>query len=1112
MGDISAWLTERGLARYVEAFRDNDIDFDVLRSLSDGELKELGLSLGDRKRLLQAVGSLPLSRGTDASATIDAQGASGPVVNTADRRQLTVLFADLVDSTALSRVLDPEDLRDLIRDYHRAVADAIREAGGFVAKFMGDGVLAYFGYPHASEDAGERSVRAGLQALAAVRGLPTPHGRPVACRVGIATGPVVVGDVTGEDIAREVNVVGETPNLAARLLGIGQPDGVIIAASTRQIIGDLFVLEALTPQLVKGFAEPVVAYQVQGERRGVSRFEATRRHHKGVFVGRSQEVGLLLDRWELAQRGEGQLVMVSGEAGIGKSRITDALWQAVANGPHKRIRFQCTPQHVNSPFYPAVSYALQQADLRPEEGYAAALRRLAEAVVGLSDDQQQLIAGLLGVALPADTPVLAMQPARQRQEVIEGFSRHLEALAATAPLLWVIEDAHWIDPSTEALIGRVLDQVHAHPILIVATQRPDYKAPWVSNPSATLVQLSRLSRAHTTALLERLAGGRSVPPDVVAYIASRADGVPLFVEELFQALCDSGSLREGLKGFELTRALDDQAIPVTLQDSLMARLDRLALAKAVAQIGSTIGREFSPGLLIAVAGMAEGPICEGLRQLEASGLLFSRGSGSDQVYVFKHTLVQEAAYASMLRQRRQEVHGRIAEALEDVGSDACSELLAHHLECAGRFGEAAVQFERAATHARRSGANKESIRQLRRALAALIRLEQGSERDSTSMRLHLQLAAQLLATEGYGADAVLIAYQEAERLSDGLDDDMARFKVEMGLSAYRLMRADFSLALAHGERAAAIAVRSNDIKQRLQAHWSQACVLFHQGRLRASSREMETALSLYVPAMHSQFGLQDPGLMCMAYSSWGLWEQGRPDAALVRIGQAVSIADAFQHRFSQAVALSYTVSVELLRGETEAALAHAERCARVCDEHGFPVWLAITRCMSGYLQCELGHFDRGLAEIDAGYAQWLATGARVSQPLFLALQAQGLMLAGELAVAESRVVEGLAIVEQLGEIQLEAELTRLRGVLRLRSGAVADGEAWLRLAYGRALRQHRLGFALRSANDLARLWMTQGRRDAALRLLDPLVARWREGQETRDLRVSASLLESLRAN
>jgi predicted ATPase len=437
------------------------------------------------------------------------------------------------------------------------------------------------------------------------------------------------------------------------------------------------------------------------------------------------------------------------------------------------------------------------------------------------------------------------------------------------------------------------------------------------------------------------------------------------------------------------------------------------------------------------------------------------------------------------------------------------ELLAQHLTEAGQHRDALAQWELAGRRAAARSAQLEAISHLRRALAVLAKLDRSAERDRVALRLQLLLAAQLLATEGYGADAVLTAYQEAERLCDSLGDDTSRFKVEMGLGAYRFMRADFALALDHGQRAAAIATGASDVKQRLQAHWSTACVLFHQGRLRATMREMETALSIYVPAMHAQFGLQDPGIMCMAYSSWGLWELGRPDAALARISQAVSIADAYQHRFSQAVALSYAVSVELLRGETMAALARAERCAQVCDEHGFPVWLAITRCMRGYLQCELGQFERGLPEMNAGYAQWLGTGARVSQPLYLALQARGLMLAGDLAAAEARVDEGLAIVEQLGERQLEAELTRLRGVQRLQRGATAEGEGWLRRAYAIALRQHRLGFALRSATDLARLWVSQGREEAALRLLAPLAARWREGRDTRDVKAAETLIASL---
>jgi class 3 adenylate cyclase/tetratricopeptide (TPR) repeat protein len=1106
MGDISAWLTERGLARYVEAFRDNDIDFDVLRSLSDGELKELGLSLGDRKRLLQAVASLPPSGGVDASAALDAQGAAGAAVNTADRRQLTVLFADLVDSTALSRVLDPEDLRDLIRDYHRAVADAIREAGGFVAKFMGDGVLAYFGYPHASEDAGERGVRAGLQALAAVRGLPTPHGRPVACRVGIATGPVVVGDVTGEDIAREVNVVGETPNLAARLLGVGQPDGVIIAASTRQIIGDLFVLEALAPQVVKGFAEPVVAYQVLGERRGVSRFEATRRHHKGVFVGRSQEVGLLLDRWELAQRGEGQLVMVSGEAGIGKSRITDTLWQAVANGPHHRIRFQCTPQHVNSPFYPAVSYASQRADLRPEEGHAASLRRLAEAVIGLNEDQRQLIAGLLGVALPAHTPVLAMQPARQRQEVIEGFSRHLEALAATAPLLWVVEDAHWIDPSTEALIGRVLDRVHAHRILIVVTQRPEYKAPWASNPSATLVQLSRLSRAHTTALLERLAGGRSVPPDVVAYIASRADGVPLFVEELFQALCDSGSLREGLEGFELTRALDDQAIPVTLQDSLMARLDRLAPAKAVAQIGSVIGREFGPGLLMAVAGMAEGPIREGLRQLEASGLLFSRGSGTDQVYVFKHALVQEAAYASLLRQRRQEVHGRVADALAAGGAEARPALLAHHLEGAGQLTEAAVQMEQAAAQAMKSGANQEAISFWRRAL------ELGGETRGNiewRIRVMLKLSGTLIQSQGYAsAEAYDIGVRAIDlaRTTENIDL-YVRACIGNGPRLYArldFLKVEEELARISVEHLAAV-----DILTRAQFLAVRGGAHYHMGRFAKGKADLGQILMLdELDAPHDpSFGGGDVRIVGLLYLARVVMCMGEIESALNLINRSLKAVNEDIEPFSKAWGLMTLGRYRCVLGLYAESMVPLDEGIRICERFGFTARLGQLMIARGAAGVAMGD-STGEEKIDQGRALWeqsakFSTEASLGEVIHMKADV------GRYDLAEKYLGQLERIYAETPERSHYSEYLRVSGLVKAEIGDLPAAKDLLLKARALACEQSALLFELRACRELVRLFGRDAGGSAHREKLAGVIGQFREGHDYPDLvRARAALAQA----
>jgi tetratricopeptide (TPR) repeat protein len=468
--------------------------------------------------------------------------------------------------------------------------------------------------------------------------------------------------------------------------------------------------------------------------------------------------------------------------------------------------------------------------------------------------------------------------------------------------------------------------------------------------------------------------------------------------------------------------------------------------------------------------------------LRGAGLVRPDGDGR---LAFRHALIRDAAYASLWLRERQALHTSVVDLLQRRWPELAAqqpELLAQHLTEAGLHAQALAQWERAASHAAARSAEIEAISHLRRAMSVLLRTPPGEERDRRALRLQLLLAARLLATEGYGAEAVHGAYLEAQRLCDRIGDRTARFKVEMGLEAYRFMRAEFALALEHGRRAADIAHRSGDLKQRLQAHWGLACTLFHRGELRATMREMETALSLYKPTMHAQFGIQDPGVMCMAYSSWGLWELGRPDAALARIHRAVQLADQFEHRFSQAVALAYAVSVELLRGEVDTALQRADACARVCEEFGFPVWLAITRCMRGYLLCTRGEFDEGLREMDAGHAQWLRTGARVSQPLYLSLQVEGLLLAGRLQAADDRVEQGLAIVDRYGERQLEAELCRLRP---------------------------RLVFARRPATALASHWAGSGQHSRARRLLAPLLARWTEGHGTRDVRAATAVLGSL---
>lgn len=557
-----------------------------------------------------------------------------------------------------------------------------------------------------------------------------------------------------------------------------------------------------------------------------------------------------------------------------------------------------------------------------------------------------------------------------------------------------------------------------------------------------------------------------------------------------------------------------EAVPDSLHDLLMVRLDSLGPAKQIAQVAAVVGRDFSHGMLIALVDTTSlavdaAVLDERIAILLVSGLIRARGGG---LYTFKHALVRDAAYGSLWAKDRRMLHARMVRLLQHRWPElaqAQPELLALHLTEAGMHAQALVQWELAARSASARSAELEAISHLRHALSVLGLLEPTLERDRTALRLQLLLAARLIATEGYGADAVLHAYLEAQRLCDQIGDETARFKVEMGLEAYRFMRADFGPALEHGRHAAAIAARSGDTKQRIHAHWGLACTLFHQGELRATMREMESGLALYTPALHPLFGVQDPGIMCLAYSSWGLWELGRPDSALARINHAVSMAEEFRHKFSQAVALAYGVSILLLRGDTEAALARAQTCIHVCDEAGFPVWLAIARCMHGRLLCEKGSFEVGLSEMRAGYALWLSTGSMVSRPLYLAFQIEGLMLAGELEGAQECVDEGLAVTDRYGERQLEAELRRLQGELALRRANPVQAEASLRSAYVLALRQRRLGFALRSATSLASLWAHDGRRKEARRLITPLVARWEEGRGTRDVRNALVLSESL---
>lgn len=1103
MQDFAAWLGQIGLGKYAETFRDNDIDFDVVRALDDGELKELGLSLGDRKRLRQAI------EGLETAPTAATVSAGSNTVG-ADRRQLTVLFSDMVGSTGLSRDLDPEDLRDVMRAYHEAVGAAVRGAGGFVAKLMGDGLMAYFGYPQASEDAAERAVRAGLQAIAAVKVLAPVRGQTLSTRVGIATGAVVVGDVVGEDVAREVNVVGETPNLAARLQGIAAPGTVVIAETTRRLIGSQFGLVRLGEQSIRGIAEPVVIYEVSGERRGVSRFEASRNAQRSRFVGRGQEVGLLLDRWEQAKGGDGQIVLLSGEAGIGKSRITETMYQRVAETEHHRIRYQCSPQHVGSPLFPATEQIAVFAGIDFSDDPAGKMAKIAAAMPAASADDVTLIASLMDVPIPSNSPLASLTPARRRQMTLEAFTSQLEELCRERPVLWVVEDAHWIDPTTEDLISRVVERSARQRLLIMVTHRPEYRAPWSSDPIATQLVLNRLSRTLVTSLLEGLGGGKTVPPAVIDYVTTRTDGVPLYVEEMFQALRDSGVLRETADTFEVVRPLDGAAVPTTLQDSLMARLDRLAPAKAVAQLGAAIGREFDHSLLVAIAGMRLEALREGIDQLLAAGLIFARGAVPDVTYSFKHALVQDAAYGSMLRDRRQDIHRRIAESLADaVGARA--EVLAHHYEAAGDLEGAGTWFDRAGEGAMRASAGREAIDFWQRALRVSADAPASPSILRLRLGLNLRLSTAYSQTQGYAATAAADAGDTGMRLADELGD-MAVYARTCVMAAPTLFgRQRFAQVEERLARLSDADIERLDVWDRAMFRCLRGVVHWHLGRFADSLRDLSAVDDVDGDSrpIEPTFGGGDLRVVGRTYLSrvqliCGFQERSRRNAH-----RSLDIARAFNDPFSVAWAGTTLSRLHITVGAYGEAKRVIEESIALCERHGFSYRLGMGMALHGMALVGDGDVERGNSEIERGLRLWRESGGAFALEAMLAEVAGVFVGLGQFEFARHYLTEARLLHETAAERTGLTHALWIEGLL-----AEADGDRPLaiqrlreatNLASEQAARRHELI----AARHLARMLAEDGRTIEAQAVLAPVYEWFTEGLDTPDLKAAKGLLDSL---
>jgi class 3 adenylate cyclase/predicted ATPase len=1130
-------LQRRGRVTYRTLKRQFHLDDDVLEDLKEEIMYGQRLAVDEDGRVLVWTGGTSAPPETIVSHPQPQEGAyaiprtsaalPSAQLHTSDaeRRQLTVLFCDLVDSTVLASQLDPEDLREVVRAYQEACAKVIARFEGHIAQYLGDGLLVYFGYPLAHEDDAQRAVRAGLGILEALSQLNTSltqeRGVHLAARLGIHTGLVVVGEVGG-GTRQEQLALGETPNLAARLQGIAVPDTLVVSAATVQLLGGFFAYQSLGTLPLKGLAQPIEIYQVLYESMARSRLEAAGSAGLTPLVGREQEVALLLERWEQVKDGLGQVVLLSGEAGIGKSRLVQVLTEHVATEPQAWLTpCQCSPYYQNTALYPLIDL-LERVALRfeREESAQHKLSKLEGFLVqyGLPlAEAVPLFAALLSLPLTADYAPLTMSPVQQKQRTMQALLTILLRIAAQQPVLFVMEDLHWVDPSTLEFLSLLVDQGPTARILVLLTFRPDFSQPWAGRSHLTQVTLPRLPRRRAAEMTGRVAHNKTLPAEVIEQIVAKTDGVPLFVEELTKMMLESGLLQEREERYELRGPLPPLAIPATLHDSLMARLDRLATVKGLAQLGATLGREFSYELLQAVSAWDESTLQRGLHQLVAAEFLYQQGLPPQATYRFKHALIQEAAYQSLLRSTRQRYHQHIAQVVEARFPEMCEtqpELLAQHYTEAGLSAQAIPYWQRAGQRAIERSAHLEAMSHLTKGLEVLRTLPDTPERTQHELTLQLTLAVSLMATQGYSAPEVERVYARARELCEQVGETLQLFPVLHGLWRYYLVRADFQTGRQLAEQFLSLAQGAHDPTLLVEPHRALGTTLFWMGEPTAARAHLAQAVALYNPQQrrtHTVLYGQDPAVASLSHAALALWYLGYPDQALQTIHEALTRAREPAHPFTLAYALCFAGELHQLRREVQAAQERAEAEIALCTEQGFALYLARTTILRGWALAKQGQWEEGIGQMRQGLIAYRGTGAEQIRPYCLGLLAEGYRDAGQTEEGLAVLAEALAVIHSTGERIYEAELDRLNGELRLRLATdnAAEAETCFRQALDAACHQEAKSLELRATMSLSRLWQQQGKRAAAYQLLAETYGWFTEGFDTADLQEAKALLAEL---
>jgi class 3 adenylate cyclase/predicted ATPase len=1058
---------------------------------------------------------------------------STPAAPEAEHRQLTVMFCDLVGSTPLSQQLDPEELRNVVRDYQSICEKVISLYEGHIAQYLGDGILVYFGYPQAHEDDAQRAVRTGLGIVEAIEqrntriqqniGAETGLAEPLQVRIGIHTGFVVVGEIGGGERPEQL-ALGDTPIIASRLQGIASPNGVVVSVDTYRLIEGFFFCRDMGSQRLKGISQPMEIFQVTHESMARSRLEVLAVKGLTPLVGREQEVRLLFERWEQVVEGMGQVILLSGEAGIGKSRLVQVLKEQVAEDPQAWLtEFRCSPYYKNSVFYPVIDvfervvFQTDRSD-SPEEK----LSKLEGYLVryGLSlEEAMPLFTSLLSLPLPERYPTLTLTPEMQKQKTMEALLTLFLRRSAMQPLLFVVEDLHWIDPSTLEFISLLVDREPTTRILTLLAYRPTFNPPWIMHGHLTLLTLNRLTRRKIGEMVEKVTGSKALPTEVLDQIVTKTDGVPLFVEELTKMVIDSGLLKEGEENYELTGPLPSLAIPATLQDSLMARLDRQPKVKEVAQLGAVLGREFTYEMLQAISPMDEATLQDRLARLVDIELLYQKGRPPHSKYIFKHALIQDVAYASLLKSTRQQAHQQIAQLLEAQFSDIVEtqpELLAYHLTEAGLLTRAIPYWLDAGRKANAKSANVEAIAHLRRGIDLEGDLQIEQQRSDLELDLQIELASACIPAHGYAGKKTEQAYARARDLLDEAGQDSRQFAVLFGLFVVRVNRMELIAAVDVAQELLDRAITMENSAAICVGHRSLAVAFNFMGKFAAASEHATRALNFFDPDAHRDAAIQFGhciGVAAQMHQCLAAWYLGYTASALQAGEEGMSLARDRDHANTTAYAYLWMTYTHLSARDMTAAYQWAEEMVRFTDAQGqgMTFWSGWGRCMLGSSMAGGDQSEVAIGHLNEGLSILAQARTRLLCPTFLAFKAEALAKLGELDEAIRLLDEQQHVIETTGERWWEAEGSRIRGEIILKQSADdnAEVEQHFKKALDIASRQQAKSLELRAAMSLSRLWQSQGKKEEAQRLLSEIYDWFAEGFDTADLQDAKVLLDEL---